>query len=244
MPIVKDQLICLRRRDFSESSQVLVLLGNSSGKVSLLAKGSKRRRHGVAGGIDLLDVISCEFRTPADGLGVMRDYAQQRSWPALRRDVRRWYCGLYFAEVLDLGTVELAPVPELFELMLTALDQLSQSPRPGAVLVNFQWRLLGRLGVQPVLDHCVSCGRSVTGNWLHFSASEGGLLCRDCEPAVIDKISVGRAGIELLRAGAVGPVAESSAFELLNYHLRCTLDKNITLAKHCRTIFTAKGGKG
>ncbi len=238
MSLVKDRLICLRKREYSESSQILVFLGRTSGKVSLLAKGSRRRQGGAGGGVDLLDVLEAELSYGREGLGTLRDYLQERSWRRIRSNVQRWYCGLYLAEVVELGCVEQAGGQEVFDLVVGFLEQLEGSGRPGAMLVQFQWAFLGYLGFRSELRRCVSCGGAVGGKWVYFSASEGGLLCRDCESPVMDKISVGRAGIEFLSGGAVGAVGESCAFEMLNYQLREVLAKDLIAASYCRKIWS------
>ena len=238
MPVVKDRLICLRKREYSESSQVLVFLGRTSGKVSLLAKGSRRRRGGAGGGVDLLDILEAQFSYGREGLGVLREYLQERSWRAIRSSVQRWYCGLYLAEVVELGCVEQAETEEVFDLVINFLERLEGPGRPGAMLVEFQWVFLGHLGFGGQLERCVSCGGAVGGRGGYFSGSEGGLLCRDCESPVMDKISVGRAGIEFLAGRAGGAVGESCAFEMLNYHLREVLGKDLIAARYCRKIWS------
>ena len=53
---------------------------------------------------------------------------------------------------------------------------------------RFQSELLRAIGYAPNLDECVACHRPVRrGSPAYFSAAAGGLLCRDCEPAHVEK---------------------------------------------------------
>ncbi|MFQ5491439.1 MAG: DNA repair protein RecO [Phycisphaerae bacterium] len=88
MTSIRDQGIVLRRLDFSESSQVLVLLTRDHGKVRVIAKGIKRStktRFGTA--IDLLDVgqVVLSVRAPRqEALATLTEWDQSRSLLGLR----------------------------------------------------------------------------------------------------------------------------------------------------------------
>ena len=60
MPLVSDRCICLRKLDYSETSQILMLMSHDHGIIRVMAKGAHRRTKAGAsrfdGGIDLLDV--------------------------------------------------------------------------------------------------------------------------------------------------------------------------------------------
>jgi hypothetical protein len=58
MPTLKDQAVVLRLVDWSETSQIAVLLTREHGKISAVAKGAKRQTPSIAsrfsGGLELL----------------------------------------------------------------------------------------------------------------------------------------------------------------------------------------------
>ena len=60
MPLVNDRCICLRKIEYSETSQILALFSRGHGLVRVIAKGAHRRTKAGAskfdGGVDLLDV--------------------------------------------------------------------------------------------------------------------------------------------------------------------------------------------
>ncbi len=60
MPLVSDRCICLRKLDYSETSQILMLMSRDYGIIRVIAKGAHRKTKAGAsrfdGGIDLLDV--------------------------------------------------------------------------------------------------------------------------------------------------------------------------------------------
>ena len=54
MPTVTDMAICLRRWDYSETSQTVRLFARDYGTVRGIVKGAKQPKGTFAGGIDLL----------------------------------------------------------------------------------------------------------------------------------------------------------------------------------------------
>ncbi len=65
MPLVSDRCLCLRKTEYSETSQILTLLSRQLGIVRVMAKGAHRRTKAGAsrfdGGIDLLDIGDAVF---------------------------------------------------------------------------------------------------------------------------------------------------------------------------------------
>jgi recombinational DNA repair protein (RecF pathway) len=77
--------------------------------------------------------------------------------------------------------------------------------------------LLNEIGLMPRFAECVECRRPMGRQpVVYFSASAGGVLCRDCEMHHIEKR---RAPAGILSAGAAGLTASWGSFELLNYFL-------------------------
>ena len=79
MPLVSDRCICLRKTEYSESSQILTLIARTQGIVRVMAKGAHRRTKAGAsrfdGGIDLLDLGHAVFSAdPSRELALLTDW--------------------------------------------------------------------------------------------------------------------------------------------------------------------------
>jgi recombinational DNA repair protein (RecF pathway) len=100
------------------------------------------------------------------------------------------------------------------------------------LVVAFQRGLLGEIGLAPGFEACVACGRAAPlPGRLHFSSFEGGLLCRDCEPARAEKYEVAPAAVDWLRGLAGSPAGLCPAFLTLDYHLAHLLGRRLPLAR-------------
>lgn len=191
MAIEKDQAIVLRLTDFSETSQVATLFTPEHGLVRLIAKGIRRgTAQRAAVGLDLLehgDVSYIPTRT-AGQLGTLTEWAQRNSFGGLRRELPRLYGGLYAVELVASLTEEEDPHPGLFEALLHTLTELADDGEPLRRLAVFQADLLVALGFALNFEQCVVCGRPRgRASAAYFSSHSGGVLCRDCEPAQVEK---------------------------------------------------------
>jgi DNA repair protein RecO (recombination protein O) len=243
--IIQDEVICLTRREFSETSLVLVFMSREHGKVSVLAKGVKRPRGKTAGGIDLLDCGQASILLNHEGLSLLREFLPGTPYPAIRNDLRKWYVALYLAEVVSLTSQELEPAPAVFNLFTRAVERVAEveaSEDLAKVLVRGLQRLIVLIGYKPELESCVICKRRMTQrDWLFFSAANGGLICRDCEPGVVDKIRLDHQTWYYLLNKVHDLVSAGQAFEVLNQLLREHLDRIPALTSYCRRIFDSDG---
>ncbi len=220
MPLIADAAIALRRVDYSETSQILVLLTREHGKIRAIAKGVKRStRKQFAPGIDLLDVgtVGLSIRAESrDALATMTEWRQTACYPGLRRRLPRLHAALYAAEITTMLTEDFDPHPGLFDALCATLAALDDADEVFEPLVAYQSALLHAAGSMPRLDACVACGKSQ--RLTHFSAWQGGMLCPTCAPAARERRPVREETLASLRDPARSAVGEG-AFALLNYHL-------------------------
>jgi recombinational DNA repair protein (RecF pathway) len=259
---VKDLGVVLRRLDYSETSQVLVVFCRESGQQRLIARGVKRgTKKRVAVGVDLLEFgrVVYQRRPGSDAqLGTLTEWRQEDVFAGARRDLATWYAVQYAAERTVQATEEADPHPTLFDALLALLRHANEGGtdkgdtaeggtdkrlRMSGLLLDYLWTLLREIGLTPQLQRCAGCGGECAP--MYFSARQGGLLCRDCEPAYVEKRRVASEALVVLRAlggeaRTPGPAAEHgpsvlAAFDLLDYHLTEILAKPSRVAALLRS---------
>ncbi len=195
MPVIRDTGVVLKRLDYSETSQVIVLLTRLHGKVRAIGKGVKRStKTRFATAIDLLEVghlVISSRQERSSKLATLTEWKQVRSLSGLREKLFRLHGGQYAAEITGHLTEDWDPHVELFDALVTALVELAEASEPLGPVVRYQLSLLESIGSLPRLTACVLCNRSEA--LTHFSSFEGGMLCRHCEPAQIEKHKVSTA---------------------------------------------------
>jgi len=243
MTAIKDQAVCLRRKEYSETSQLVTLFARESGKLRAIAKGSRRTKGRFGGGIELLTAGRILF-IPAKGdssLATLSEFELQESFRGLRQNLLALYCAQYAADLLAEFTEELDPHETLYDELYTTLADLEQAEVPVNVLASFEMALLQEVGLFPQWHQCCTCGRELPGNRrLYFSSGQGGMLCRECEPGVMEKRFVEPEVINLLQDSSRLESAQAGlaveAHEVLSYHERELLGKQTNIMKYVNPL--------
>ena len=194
----KDQAICLRTVDYSDTSQIVTLFCKNSGKISAIAKGSKRAKSSFEGPIEVFSFGQIVFSMPASGkLATLTEFAQRPIFRQLRSRLFAINCGLFAVELVEHLTHEHDRHPALFDAMVQFLEDVQSSDGDSqglCFLILFQLSLLEEIGTRPVLGKCANCKTAFSENWrqVYFSSAANGLLCPDCEASFEDKIRIGK----------------------------------------------------
>ena len=195
MPLSNDRCICLRKVEYSETSQIVTLLGRGHGIMRVIAKGAHRTtKQGASkfgGGIDLLDIAHAVFTLDLEkNLGTLTEWTLVEGNLHLRRDLRAMYLAQYAGELVSYLIEEHDPHPELYDRLEQTLAELA-TPRQEEAFLAFELDLLRETGYLAELAACVSCGSSLSEReQAFFSPGRGGVVCRNCEGVVPDRMSI------------------------------------------------------
>lgn len=206
--LTKDTAICIRSTDYSETSQIVVFFTREHGKISAIAKGSKRLKSIFGGPIEIFSYGKIIFTdSDRNKLATLTELAyddSNTSGAGLYKNIFVLNCCLLASELLTKLTDDYDPHPELFDSFLQFL-QNAQAYNEGKILpllIIFQLTLLSEAGLQPILSSCVNCKTSnesrATDNEYYFSSSANGLICRDCEMSFPDKIRLSKQASDCL----------------------------------------------
>ena len=185
MPAVRTMALVLRASDVFETSTVATLFTRELGKVSALAKGARRLKSPMQGGLDLLGVSDIVLLHKAsDALDLVTEAVPFERFAPLRRDLAALYAGYYVAELLSDLTDYHDPHPRLFDAASVTLRHLGEPATRSRRLFRFELACLRELGLMPALDDCAGCGAPVeaSGDAFAFGLATGGVLCPACRP--------------------------------------------------------------
>ena len=106
------------------------------------------------------------------------------SYYGIGEDLDRYAAAAYALELTEKVVPEGLPQPQVFDLLVSFLQELEQRKRKHeTLLLAYEVKLLAVLGVFPELDTCVSCGKTSFAP-AAFSIKDGGVLCGDCAGSV------------------------------------------------------------
>lgn len=159
MPLVKDQAICIRHWDWSETSQTVSLFARETGIVRCIAKGAKREKSNFSGGIELLTrgEMNASIKS-TEGLALLTSWDLLETFSAARRSLSAFHAGMAILDIVQQAVQDADPHPGFFDAVLASLRNLGspQSDR-GAVLAAL-WAALSETGHAPELMRDVRGG--------------------------------------------------------------------------------------
>jgi len=196
--LTKDLAICIRATDFSETSQIVTFFTRENGKISAIAKGSKRPRSAFDGPIEIFAHGKIVFSdSNKEKLATLTEFQQQPDFANLNSNLFVLHCCLFAMELLNGMTGDYDPHLQLFDSFLRFLRNVDEQRTMNkeqrgitALLISFQLTLLREVGLIPVFAYCVNCKRRETTDEIYFSSSANGFICRDCEASFPDKIKL------------------------------------------------------
>jgi DNA repair protein RecO (recombination protein O) len=243
--LTKDRAICIRAVDYSETSQVVTFFARLTGKISAIAKGSKRPKSAFDGPIEVLSFGDIVFSDAVkEKLATLTEYQQRPVRGGLRKNLFALDSALFAAELLNRLTQDYDPHLVLFDQFtqfLEDLDAEATTVRRCDILVRlilFQLALLHEVGLRPVLKACANCRRPFSREWreCYFSSSANGLTCRDCEMNFPDRVRLcAKAANCLANVRQIAGAQENTLDEIENvlvHHFTETLGHPPKMARH------------
>jgi DNA repair protein RecO (recombination protein O) len=209
LPAVRSLALVVRASDVFETSTVATLFTRELGKASGLAKGARRLKSPMQGGLDLLGVSDIVLLHKAsDALDLIIEAVPVERFAPLRRDLAALYAGYYIAELLTDLTDFHDPHPRLFDAALVTLRHLGDPVSRPRRVFRFELACLRELGLMPALDDCAHCGAEVvaSGEAFAFGLATGGVLCPGCRPGQPHVATLSGTTLAAIRAlAAPGP---------------------------------------
>ncbi len=246
MPFARDRCICLRKVEYSETSQILALFARELGIVRLIAMGAHRRTKVGAskfdGGVDLLDLGDAVFaHAPERDLPPLTEWQLVDGHLELRRSLRGMYLGLYAAELIATLIEEHDAHPNLFDRFQQTLRDLA-TPRVEEAFLAFELDLLRETGYLPELLTCVQCGcaTSERGERVFFTPARGGVVCRNCEMTTPDRIETDPRLIRMVQGLMRLPRDGSSVERLPRLTTHQTNPVNRIIAEHVEHMLSRR----
>lgn len=171
------QGIVLRVTDYNEHDALLTLLTGRHGKLTIKARGLRRKNSPLVAPCQLLaygEFTLFEYR----GQYTINEAHSLELFTQLRRDLIKLSLGTYFAQVAEVLSQEDSPSPELLSLVLNCLFALSKMDLPESqIKAVFELRAACLSGYSPDLFGCHICGSQEPRR---FDLSAGQLECQTC----------------------------------------------------------------
>ena len=208
------QGIVLREVAYKESDKILTVLTEELGKVTVSARGSRKKGGGISAAAQMLvwsEMTLYEYRQRWG----LKEAVTNREFRGVREELDKFALASYFAELIELLAPEEVPAPDLLALLLNALYALETLDRPlSLVKAAFEMRAMCLAGYAPLMDRCALCGNPPREPCFHLR--EGVLHCRTCGDSLATGVSLPLCGDSLaaLKHIIYGPAKRLYSFRL------------------------------
>ncbi len=175
--------IVLRATAYKDADVMLTLLTECSGKLSVMARGARRKGSRLGAAIEPL--AYSEFTLYSNGNSFTLNEAEPiELFYSLRSDLDALTLGNYFAEVADRAADAEFADPHLLRLVLNSLYALSKKLAPIELIkAAFELKIACLAGYQPSLFICANCDTPVAEG--RFSVTNSAIYCNCCpQPGV------------------------------------------------------------
>ena len=181
--------LVLREINYKESDKILTVLTREEGKLTVSARGCRKKGSPIAAASQLLvwsELTLYEYQ----GRWVIKEAVIERGFEGVRGDLDKLSLASYFAEVAETLAEEGQPEPELLSLILNSLHALEKLPLPcGLVKTAFEWKAMALAGYEPMADACAVCGREAPEE-PRVNLSAGVIHCAACREGAGEGISM------------------------------------------------------
>ena len=227
MPTLKDDALCIRHWDWSETSQTVSLFTRTHGILRGLAKGSRREKSPFSGGIELAtrgEIVAITKANPSvGGLATLTAWELAETFPAIRRSLLPFRISMAVLDCLSRSVQDADPHPALFDASLAVLRATSNTERAQrAALVAYLLALLKETGHAPELARDILSGAELPVDGIvGFLPGRGGFTARIEGSSDHQLVWRTRAETRLLLQEILqGSPAETASTESLNRGMR------------------------
>lgn len=143
--------IVLKRINFGEADRILTVITPDQGKVTLIAKGVRKEKSKLAGGIELFSISNISFIPGKKDIGTLVSSRLLTHYGEIVKDIKRTNSAYTFLTTVDSATEE-SPESDYYQLLLKSFSALNSiDVNLSLIEAWFYSRLLKLLGHQPNL---------------------------------------------------------------------------------------------
>lgn len=181
--------LVLREVNYKESDKILTVLTAEEGKLTVSARGCRKKGSALAAASQLLvwsEMTLYEYQ----GRWAVKEAVTERQFTPVRSDLEKLALASYFAEVTETLAEEGQPEQGLLSLILNCLHALEKLNLPlRHVKAAFEWKAMALAGYEPMADGCAVCGCEPPEE-PRIHLGEGVIHCAACRGEVGDGISM------------------------------------------------------
>jgi DNA repair protein RecO (recombination protein O) len=198
--LYKTEAIVLRSMNLGEADRVLTVLTPRLGKLRVIAKGVRRTRSRLGGGLELFGNVQLVLAVGRT-FDVVTGVSLEDPHLGLRNDLHSTAAAWYLVELADRFCEGAADSYAAFMLLGQSLSGLDAGGAVSREVIArwFELHLLDVMGFRPELSQCLECGAEVVPDGNFYSPVGGGVLCPSCGSGALAARRISPDALKVLR---------------------------------------------
>ena len=141
--------IILRRIDYGEADRIITFLTSEHGKIRVIAKGVRKQKSKLAGGIELFSISELHFIKGKGDIDTLVSTRLIKHYGEIVKDLERTELAYKFIKTID-KTIEDTAGSDYFTLLHESIAALDKKTIPKLLVeLSFNMRMLQQLGQVP-----------------------------------------------------------------------------------------------
>ncbi|MBI3985196.1 MAG: DNA repair protein RecO [Candidatus Levybacteria bacterium] len=145
MKAFKVEGIVIKRRNVGEADRIITVFSKTAGKLQIKAKGVRKIASRRSGHIELLNHGFFNLHQ-GRSMPLLTEVESTENFPLLKKDLKRIGSAFHICELVDGLCAENEENKEVFELLKSTLQKLSDAPKLSDVIYEFEIEILKLLG--------------------------------------------------------------------------------------------------
>lgn len=179
--------IVVSEHNYGEKSKIINILTREKGIIGLMVKGGRSLKSPLRSVSSKITYGTFNIFYKKDKLSKLNEVSIIDNFSNIKKDIILISYASYLVD-LAYQVTKHKPDKIVFDNLIISLDKINKGFNPIVITNILELKYLDNLGVLPVLDSCVDCGRK--DNIVTLSSLKGGMLCKDCanrEPIISNK---------------------------------------------------------
>ena len=174
----KTRGIILKRSNFGEADRILTVLTERFGKISAIAKGSRKIKARLLGHLEPFMLINFQLYE-GKNFQIVTGAESEKVFENIQNDFKKTSRAFYLAELVDKFLERDEKSLEIFRIFLEALEYLNEN-NIDLMLRFFELKIIEASGFKPEIRACVHCKKNLVLGNNFWDQTEGGIICSDC----------------------------------------------------------------
>jgi DNA repair protein RecO (recombination protein O) len=198
--VYKTEAIVLRTMDLGEADRVLTVLTPRLGKLRVIAKGVRKPRSRIGGGLQPFSDVQLVLAVGRT-FDVVTSTTVEDPHLGLQNDLHSTAAAWYVVDLADRFAEGAADSHDAFRLLAQALSALDAGAEVDRDVVArwFEIALLDATGFRPELAQCIECGGDIDPEGNAYAPVAGGIVCPTCRHSAHGARPVSSDALKVLR---------------------------------------------